>query len=500
MLVTTRSPDVPTTPHDQSPLPAPSTARWRLVLHWARLVVLYALVLAGLAIALGPTGPSVDDELAAARSAISALRYDHALADYAAASAADTADPRPYCDAGDVRMLQHEYAAAATDYGRCASRAPHDASARLHLGDALSAAGNARSARAAWITAVGLGSLDAHRRLALLDEQQSRMDDARREWSALSYNDPQGREHLGLLALWNGDYETARLDFLAVRATPNQYAQQITDSGLVVYAALPVASATGLGLLGYDFLKLNLPTLAIRPLRAAVALDPSFGDAHAYLGWALWQTGQKATARVEVAQGTRLSPTLSFAWYAAGEVALTDGKPQVALTDFNTGVSDDAKNPILWTADAQASLALYDYVPAEVAFDNAARLSTDPAYTVALLRFYVDHAFGIAHGRAQLAASTALQRFPRSEPVRYYVAAVYDLYGYPTLAYDTAQAARALDPTDPAPYVLLARYDIADGDYVSAALELRTALALQPYGPFASQAWALLAPIADISD
>ena len=494
-----RPPDAPAPPLDLPPRPDPSDARWRLVLHWARLIVLYALVLAGLAVALGPTGPSVDDELAAARAASAALRYDHALADYATASTADPADPRPFCDAGDVRMIQQEYADAATDYRRCASLAPRDASASLRLGDALSAAGNTSGAHAAWTAAVALGSLDAHRRLALLDEQQFRMDDARREWNVLPYNDPQAREHLGLLALWNGDYNTARLDFLAVRATTNQYAQQITNAGLVVYAALPVTSATGLGLLGYDFLQLGLPSFAIRPLRAAVALDPGFGDAHAYLGWALWLTGQPAAARTEVALGTRLSPRLSFAWFVAGEVAGVDGNAHAALADFNAGLSDDAKNPILWSADAQAALALYDYVPAEIAFDNAAQLSTDPAYTVTLLRFYVDHAFGIAHDRAQLAASTALQRFPESEPVRYYVAAVYDLYGYPSLAYETALVARALDPTDPAPYVLLARYDEADGDYVSAALELRTALALRPDGPFAAQARALLAPIADIS-
>lgn len=474
-------------------------ARWRTLLHWARLVALYTLALAGLAATLGPIGPSVDDYLAAAKSARAALRYDHALADYAAASAADAADPRPYCDAGDVYMLQQEYAEAATAYGRCAARAPSDASARLRLGDVLSAAGNVNGARAAWSAAVALGSLDAHRRLALLDERQSRMDDARREWNVLPYNDPQAREHLGLLALWNGDYQTAQLDFLDVRATPNPYAQQITDDGFVVYAALPVTSATGLGLLGYDFLKAGLPAFAIRPLRAAVALDPTFGDAHAYLGWALWQTGQTAAARPEIALGTRLSPKLSFAWFAAGEVAAAGGNAQAALADFNSGLNNDVKNPVLWSAVAQASLALYDYIPAEIAFGNAAQLSTDPAYTVVLLRFYVDHGFGIAQNRARDAASTALVRFPRSEPVRYYVAAVFDLYGYPTLAYSTAQTARALDPTDPAPYVLLARYDEADGDYVAAALELRTALALRPDGPFAAQARALVAPIADIS-
>jgi len=500
MLVTTRR---ETPPPTQIAAPEssrdPSRTRWRTLLHWVRLVVLYAIALAGLAAVLGPIGPSVDEYLAAAKGARAALRYDHALEDFAAASAADATDPRPYCGAGDVRMLQLEYAEAATAYSQCAARAPDDASARLRLGDALIATGNAAAARAAWNAAVGVGSLDAHRRLALLDERQSRMDDAQREWSVFPYNDPQAREHLGLLALWSGDYQTARLDFLAVRATSNPYARQITDGGFVVFAALPVTSAFGLGLLGYDFLRADLPGFAIRPLRAAITLDPRLGDVHSYLGWALWQTGQQTDARPEIALGTRLDPHLSFAWYAAGEVAAADGNAQAALTAYYAALSHDAKNPVLWSAVARMSLALYEYVPAELAFGNAAQLSTDPAYTVSLLRFYVDHSYGLLRNRAQDAASTALQRFPHSEPVRYYVAAVFDLYGFPTLAYYTARTATMLDPADPAPYVLLARYDEADGDYVLAALELRTALALRPDGPFAAEARALLAPIADIS-
>ena len=507
MLVTAgppgRPPDAPTAPPH---LPAPpafsrgaARSRWRTPLYWVRLVALYALALAGLAAILGPIGPSVDDYLNAASTARAALRYDHALDDYAAASAADGADPRPYCDAGDVRMLQQEYTDATMAYRQCVARAANDAAAWLSLGDALEAAGNGDGARRAWESAADLGSMAARRRLALLDERQAHLDEAQREWLRLPASDPQARAHLGLIALWSGDNQTAQLDFLAARATPNQYAQQITDGGFVVFAARPLPGATGFGLLGYLFLKAGLPGFAIKPLRAATALDPSFGDAHAYLGWALWQTGQVSLARSEIALGARLNPKLSFAWFAAGEVAASDGNARAALADFNVGLDKDEKNPVLWSEAGRMSLALYDYVGAEVAFDNAARLSNDPAYAVALLRFYVDHAFGVARDRARDAASTALQRFPKSEEVRYYVAAVFDLYGFPTLAYYTAQDARTLDPTDPAPYVLLARYDEADGDYVSAALDLRTALALRPDGPFAAQARQLLAPIADIS-
>src|SRR5579872_4389178 len=85
MLVTTRPhgrpPDAPTPmPPAQTAAPASPRAalraRWRTLLHWARLVALYTLALAGLATALGPIGPSMDDYLAAAKAARAALRYD----------------------------------------------------------------------------------------------------------------------------------------------------------------------------------------------------------------------------------------------------------------------------------------------------------------------------------------------------------------------------------------------------------------------------------------
>lgn len=489
--------------HDVPPSGAPRpfflrSARGQAILYWLRVSVLYTLALAGIAVVVAPVGPSVNQYLAAAATARAAYRYDRALAWYAAASAQAPDDPQPHCLAGDVYTLQQEWQSAAGAYRTCATVGSGDPNAWLELGDALNAAGDLTGARGAWQRAVAAGSVTAHRRLGLLDERQQRFAEALREWALLPPADPQALEHLGLLALWRGDFATARTDFVAARAMPNQFADQIVDGGFVLFAAQAQTGPQGLGRLGYLFLSAGMPAFALAPLRQAIAEKSEFGDAHAYLGWALWELRDMAAARPEIAAGLRLAPHLSFADFAAAEVAAADGQAQQALALAQRGLMLDARNPALWDLDGQLELAEHQYPQAEVAYDNAAQLSNDPAYTLDALQVYADHGLGLASGRAHSATIAALQRFPDNSEVSYFVSAVDAELGYTTIAYYTAVAAQALNPANPDPYVLLARYSLNQGDYVAAALDLRTALALSPHGPHAAEAAALLAPLAGV--
>jgi predicted Zn-dependent protease len=498
-MIRTVEPTPPAAAHPSATLARQSPrSRGARVLRVARLVALYALAVVGLSAALVPITPAESSDLAAATTARAALRYDHALTWYAAAMAQAPGDPRPYCLTGEVRLLQQEWRDAADAYRACALRAPNAAGAWIGLGQAQAALHDDTGAAAAWERAVALGSDDAVRRLALLDEQQQRFDDAQRLWQRLPSDDPQARVQLGLLALRQGNIAAARADFVVALAQPNPYAQWARDQGFVLYAVQPPPGALGLERLGYLFLGANLPALALAPLQSAVRLDSQSGAAHAYLGWTLWQLAEPA-ARREIALGLQLAPDLSFADFAAGEVAASDGHYAQAQALFQQALLHDARNPVLWSEAGRLALLQHDYLDAELDDQNAAQLSSDPTFTLQLLRLYAEYHFGIAGGRAAEAATRAMQRFPRSERVRFQVAEVYNLLGYVTLAYYTCQQARTLDPTDPAPYVLLAKYEEDDGDYVAAALDLRTALALRPRGPEAALATALLAPIAGIS-
>ncbi|MGZ3600797.1 MAG: hypothetical protein ACXWQ5_14050, partial [Ktedonobacterales bacterium] len=360
--------------------------------------------------------------------------------------------------------------------------------------------GDDAAAESAWRHAAQLGSHEASRRLGLLYERQSRFDDALRAWSALPAGDPQGREHLGLLALWRGDYATARASFVALRAEPNAYADEMVDNGFLVLAARPPQDATGFSLLGYRFLSIGLPSLSLAPLRAALALAPHDGAAHAYLGWALWALGQQREARQEIATGLRLAPQISFAWYATGQLALADDNAQRAADAFDHAAALDPNNSVIWAASGRLAIARRDYIAGELALERAADLSHDPADTVALLDLYADRGLHLlTTDRAREAAFEAVRRFPDSEPIRYLLAVVYDHIGQLSFAYYAAHDAIALDPSDPGPYVLLGRYAFNSGDYVTAALNLRLALALRPHGAQADEARALLAPIEDIA-
>lgn len=460
------------------------------------LVALASLALVIVLAAGTPAGPSESGYLAAAAVARGALRYDRALMWYAAASAAMPTDATPYCLRGGVLALQREWSAAAAADQRCVALDPGRAAGWVALGDALNADG--ASPVRAWQEAARRGSLDAWRRLAHFAETQGDFAGAEAAWDRLPPDDAEALMHRGLLALERGDTPTARADFVALRATPNAYAELVVDNGLVLLSTQDLTDPVVLTQLGRAFLALNLPRFALAPLRQATALGPDNGEAHALLGWALWLLGQRDAARAEIAPAPRLAPASSFAWFAAGEVALDASRLDAARDDFQRGLDLDAHNPALWTAEAQVYTEQSQYISAELAYTNAAQLSSDPAYTIGLLSFYVDHGFGLQDGRATTAASLAVERFPRNEAIRYLQAQVLDEASQPSFAYYACQAAQQLDPTDPAPYIFLSKYAVAEGNYIVAALELRTALALRPDGPLAGQARQLLAPLSDV--
>lgn len=473
-------------------------ALWQRI--WPRVVCL--LVLLGTVVVLAPLPPAPEADITAAAAARASLRYDRALAFYAAASAHAPADPQPLCLAGEVSTLQQEWDAAVQAYRRCLALTPDDAGAAwLALGVALAAQSNSAAAEQAWQRATTHGQPRAWQHLGLLHEQQSRFDVAQQDWSHLPTSDAQAQEHLGLLALWRGDVIAARRAFAHVLQQPGAASGEITANGFTVLADTAAQDGATLAQLGTAYLRIGLPTLALRSLRAAVAADPLNGSAHASLGWTLWLLGERVSAQPEIANALRLNPRLSFAWFAAGEIARADPAPTQqaqARADFEQGIQLNASNPVLWSELGRVALAQHDYYAAETALKNAALLARDPAYTIEWIQLYVDIGLGVADDHARHAALDAIARFPTNAALRFLLARVYDAQGKEDAAYYAARDALTFDPTNPAPYILLGGYAERQGQYISAALYLRTALALRPHGPLAVTARALLAPIASV--
>ena len=461
------------------------------------------VVLIGLALAIAPVQPTIEQYLAAAARDRAIQRYDLALSQYAAAHTAADADPRPLCDTADVRALQHEWPAAIASYRACLARdganGGDNGAAWLALGDALAASGDTSGAAHAWQRAADRGAPDGLRRLATAQETAGHAAAAERAWQLLPRGDAQALAHLGILALWRGDLPTAQQDFLSALERPSGDLDTIRSAGFIDLAGALSQQADWPARLGYAFLSIGLPRLALDPLRHAVAGGSTSAPAHAYLGWALWLTDDRATGAAEIATARALDPQLSFAWFASGEIAAARGDLAGADTALQQGLTLDDSNSAIWAAEARVLLAQHDYFQADLAFGNAARLSADPSATIEWLQFYLDYGYGINDRRAATAAQAAIGRWPQNEPLRFQLAEVYAQMRQPAFSFYAAIQARALDPTDPGPHILLAQSSLAAGDLVAAAAELRTALALRPDGPRSGEARDLLAPIADIA-
>jgi Flp pilus assembly protein TadD len=483
---------------------APDALTWRSAL--------LALTLLTIVVALTPQQPGVTALLAAANQQRANYRYDRALALEAEARAEDPNDPRPACAQGQTLLLQREVAAAVVAYQTCVALAPDNASDWLALGDSLAAANASRTgvsngaaseaAASAWTHAARLGSDDAWARLALRDERLGRLSDATSAWAQVT---PEGAlselasAHLGLLALARGDVVAARGHLALLATSRDTLATQLLDNGVFLFDQRPpVVELDWLGI-GYALLAMNLPAVALGPLQRAVALAPTDGAAQAYYGYALWTLGQRAAARPHIAAGLTGRFILPFAWYAAGLEALNDGHAAQALTDFQTGALTAPKNPALWSAAGDAAVGSGQFLVAELSYQNAAQYSATPDATITLIQFYLEHGLGLSDGTAIKAAREGLFRFPDSEPLAVLEGLIYQTQGQQDYAQNYFTYAQQLDPTDPGPWFYLGSMAAATGEIVTAVVDLRTALALQPSGPFAAKARAALVTLPSTS-
>ncbi|HEX8730260.1 MAG TPA: hypothetical protein VF739_16640 [Ktedonobacterales bacterium] len=461
------------------------SARWRNAL--------FGLTLLALCLTFIPMQPGPGDYLSAATRARAGYRYDEALSLYVQAHVADGSNPRPLCDSGDVYTLQLEYQQAASAHRACATLAPEDGSTWLRLGDALANAHDDTGALAAWQRAGAAGDFSGYARLAERAESLSQLDTAAQWWARMPQDDELAQGHLGMLALAQGNVAVASAHFFGLAHSESDYAISLRNAGMYLLAARAPTSALDEENIGIALLTLNEPTLALAPLSRVAQMAPTDGSARAYYGWTLWLLGQRDAARPQIAAGLRYNPLLPFALFAAGEEEISNGQFAAALAHFQTALEIDTRNPALWSAAGDAALAKGDFLTAKLSYVNAAQYSDDPAYTVALARFYISHGLGMADGTAQQILLKATLRFPQSEQLAFLKGQLDDSLGQQDLAYDDFQQAIALDPTDPGPWYYLGTYEAAAGDVIPAVVDLRTALALQPSGAYAASARKALA-------
>lgn len=330
--------------------------------------------------------------------------------------------------------------------------------------------------------------------------------------------DPSSLRSLAELAIAHGDWETARSVLEArVEAHPDDPEAQF-DLGLLLAAEDPEAAppylhaaiASAGGDLSAEAILAELLTsrgagradlqariglalarqgrwrLAERSLQLAVEARPDFASAHAYLGLAQDQLGVDGGPELQVAlRLSPLSPTvhafLGRHWQAAGNLA-------AARMEFERVAMLDDRDPAVMAQLGEVYAAMGDLEAAEVAFRAAVeRAPLDASFWLLLAQHSLQReveidTLGIPAARQAVHLDPGL-------------AAGWDALGYGhalvgdvDLADRLLRVALAIDPRRASTHYHLGIVFQTQGDSDTAALEWRSALDLDPGGPYGALA------------
>jgi len=248
------------------------------------------------------------------------------------------------------------------------AESPHLVEARLELGWAY-------LRRGAW-----------HDAIMSFEAILSRWDDAhRRCWQSAHYG-------LGLL-LAPQDSEGAlhHLQIAAGGSDP-ELADRAIVLGAGVQQSISSSDAThALALLGQACVRVEAWSLARLTLAQAVAAEPAYAEARAYLGHALDYLGEAAEGERQLLQAVRLAPTETLPRYLLGLYYQRRGQPREAVFQFRQALKLAPYDASLYAELGQAWLDEGKYGDAEIAFRAAAELAAEEVdFQLLLVRFYVD--------------------------------------------------------------------------------------------------------------
>ncbi|MFN2271347.1 MAG: tetratricopeptide repeat protein [Anaerolineae bacterium] len=186
--------------------------------------------------------------------------------------------------------------------------------------------------------------------------------------------------------------------------------------------------------------------LASLHFEQALYFDPSYPDAHAYLGYALDQMGYPKEAWPHLLMAVSWAPDSVVAHVFLGIHYESQGDSTTARAEYETAYDLDPTNPATCVAIGKTWATEGRYIAAEIWLTTAVSLQPeDPALWKILARFYLDHTITFA-GKAIAVTDKLLELAPDD-------AQAYDLRGW-------------------------AAFQV--GDYATAEIYLLRALALEP--------------------
>lgn len=184
---------------------------------------------------------------------------------------------------------------------------------------------------------------------------------------------------------------------------------------------------------------------AARDLEAALALDPSFGEAFALSALIALADGDKARALELGSRAVDLAPREAAGWLALSHVARARFDLRAALSNAESAVRAEPRNAIAWARLAEARLEARDYRGAREAALESLSIAPGLAHAHAMIGF-VDL---VERGGAAAEQSfrKAIQLEPSSWTARLGLALALYRQGERQAARTEAEIALALDPT-----------------------------------------------------
>jgi tetratricopeptide (TPR) repeat protein len=214
-----------------------------------------------------------------------------------------SAQMRRWPERDDLRLVFAEtlvaagsYSAAAAEFQRLLDKAPKSSSLYLRMGEAKLSADDFPGALAAFQTARQLTPSDARAflDLALLYDRTGRSEQARREYEIVIQLQPENGTALNNLAYLEAD-EGVNLDQALAHA---QRARQKLPGDLDVEDTLALV-----------YIRKNLTSDSVRMLRSLVSRKPDSAPFHLHLALALYQKGDRPSAKRELESARRHQPS-----------------------------------------------------------------------------------------------------------------------------------------------------------------------------------------------
>ncbi|MCP4543586.1 MAG: tetratricopeptide repeat protein [Chloroflexi bacterium] len=308
--------------------------------------------------------------------------------------------------------------------------------------------------------------------------EQQAWDAAQTEYETLLRDNPTdslAREWLGVL-LFDDDPIAIQHLFAADTDLSLRLLAVLQEPGVADNPAYTSA------LVGQVFLEEQEWVLAARHLKRALADNPDYADAHAYLGHVFDQMGYPDEAGFHLTRAVELFPDSTVARTFLGLHYERLGNVSAARAQYEIAYDLDPENPATCVEIGHTWAAEGRYVAAEIWLEEAVSLQPDdPVLWQILTRFYLDHNI-TSEGQGVEAAIELVMLVPND-------ARAHDLKGWAALqvgdygtARDSLLQAVSLDPMLASGHYHLGLLWTAQADYQKAQEAFARALDLDSTG------------------